>query len=319
MFLGHGCKGARPIAGLHWGWLFIAAGAHAAGIYALTHSDIGQRLTNGTALTTGADDGPIRVSLLTAPQRPVEAPAATGQSAVEAIQATHPGTPPESVERSPSAAVEPVSRSLPAPVTQPEPRKPAAAISPPPITPVKEPPPVVRPHAPREVASSAAQPEPIARSALADNTAASVPPTAPLSPPGEVAPPSAAASPSTAAHSTMPAATEPSGGTPGVSSVTNTQSQTSARFDAAHLRNSAPAYPQASRRRGEEGLVILRVRVGINGRASEIQVAESSGHPRLDRAAEDAVARWRFEPARDGDQPVDSWVRVPVAFRLERS
>ncbi len=320
MFFGHGRKSARPIAGLHWGWLFIAAGAHAAGIYALTHSDIGQRVISGSGLNTGADGGAISVGLVAAPHRPIEAPAATGRSTAEAMPTTHPGNTPERVESSPPAPAAPVSRSQPVPVKQPEPPQPTAAISPPPVKPVKEQPPVARPpHTPLEAVSSAAQPKPVVRAAPADNTAAAMPPTAPLSPPGQTAPPPAAASSSTAARGTVPASIAPASRTPGVSSATNTQSLTTARFDAAHLRNSAPAYPQASRRRGEEGLVILRVRVGVNGRASEIQVAQSSGHPRLDRAAEDAVARWRFEPAREGDRAIDSWVRVPVAFRLERS
>jgi protein TonB len=29
------------------------------------------------------------------------------------------------------------------------------------------------------------------------------------------------------------------------------------------------------------------------------------------------VQRWRFMPARRGDAPVESWVDVPIIFRLE--
>ena len=90
-----------------------------------------------------------------------------------------------------------------------------------------------------------------------------------------------------------------------------------ARFDAAYLRNPPPPYPPASRRRGEEGQVILRVHVGRDGLPLHVEVAESSRHPRLDQAALQAVARWRFEPARHGEVAVDSWLRVPVVFRLQ--
>lgn len=91
----------------------------------------------------------------------------------------------------------------------------------------------------------------------------------------------------------------------------------SARFDAAYLQNPSPSYPRMSRRAGEEGTVMLRVRVLADGRPSSIDVAESSGHPRLDEAARETVRNWRFTPARQGDTPIDSWLRVPIAFRLQ--
>lgn len=90
------------------------------------------------------------------------------------------------------------------------------------------------------------------------------------------------------------------------------------RFDAAYLNNPAPAYPSLSRRLGEEGRVLLRVFVGADGRARELQVQTSSGYARLDHAAHDAVARWRFLPARRGDEPVGAWVLVPVSFTLKQ-
>ena len=78
-----------------------------------------------------------------------------------------------------------------------------------------------------------------------------------------------------------------------------------------------PPYPSASRRLGEEGKVILLVRVGVDGRVVGASVDQSSGFPRLDAAAVEAVTRWRFVPARRGDEPVDSSVIVPITFALE--
>jgi protein TonB len=88
-------------------------------------------------------------------------------------------------------------------------------------------------------------------------------------------------------------------------------------FEAAYLRNPAPTYPQMSRRRGEEGTVVLRVFVNAQGGAEKVAVRTSSGHPLLDQAAHDIVHQWRFVPARQGDQPVAAWVLVPIVFRLE--
>lgn len=62
---------------------------------------------------------------------------------------------------------------------------------------------------------------------------------------------------------------------------------------------------------------MLRVRVLHDGRTESIEIAESSGHPRLDDSARETVRNWRFVPARQGDTPVDSWLRVPIVFRLD--
>ena len=74
------------------------------------------------------------------------------------------------------------------------------------------------------------------------------------------------------------------------------------RFDAAYLDNPAPAYPSLARRMGEQGKVLLRVRVNAGGQAEDVQVKTGSGHPRLDEAALSTVKQWRFVPARQGDQ-----------------
>ena len=90
-----------------------------------------------------------------------------------------------------------------------------------------------------------------------------------------------------------------------------------ARFDADYLHNPKPLYPAISRRNGEEGKVLLKVRVSPQGEALNVAISRSSGHDRLDAAALDAVTRWRFVPARRGDEAVESSVIVPVTFALE--
>lgn len=87
-------------------------------------------------------------------------------------------------------------------------------------------------------------------------------------------------------------------------------------FDADYLDNPAPPYPQASRRFGEKGVVLLRVLVSPAGRAERVEIKQSSGFVRLDSAASGAVAGWRFVPARRGEQSVAAWVLVPISFVL---
>lgn len=90
------------------------------------------------------------------------------------------------------------------------------------------------------------------------------------------------------------------------------------RFDAAYLNNPPPDYPTLSRRLGEQGRVVLRVFVTPQGRASEVHIERSSGHARLDRAATEAVGRWRFVPAARDAEPVGAWVLVPISFALKQ-
>jgi protein TonB len=79
-----------------------------------------------------------------------------------------------------------------------------------------------------------------------------------------------------------------------------------------------PAYPESARREGREGNVLLRVLVDGQGRSKQVEINRSSGSDALDRAAAEAIKRWRFYPARQGEHPVESWVRIPIEFRLAR-
>lgn len=88
-------------------------------------------------------------------------------------------------------------------------------------------------------------------------------------------------------------------------------------FSAAYLRNPAPRYPVAARRAGEQGTVTLRVLVTRDGQPARVDIEKPSGSAHLDSAALEAVRAWRFVPARQGTDAIESWVLVPIVFRLE--
>ncbi len=69
-------------------------------------------------------------------------------------------------------------------------------------------------------------------------------------------------------------------------------------------------YPEEAVRRGEQGEVLLRIRIGTGGVPREIRISRSSGAPRLDEAARRGVVRAAPLPSDPG------WVEVPVLFRL---
>ena len=77
-----------------------------------------------------------------------------------------------------------------------------------------------------------------------------------------------------------------------------------------------PDYPKGARQRGEQGDVVLEIRVGADGLVDCVGVVTSSGHPELDEAAVRAAKAARFSPARAGREPVASTARLTLTFRL---
>ncbi|TBR14266.1 energy transducer TonB [Rugosibacter aromaticivorans] len=92
---------------------------------------------------------------------------------------------------------------------------------------------------------------------------------------------------------------------------------TQPRFDADYLDNPKPTYPPLSRRVGEQGRVVLRVRVGADGLANDVQLHISSGFARLDNSALETVQHWKFVPARRGNEAIAATVLIPIVFSLK--
>jgi protein TonB len=67
----------------------------------------------------------------------------------------------------------------------------------------------------------------------------------------------------------------------------------------------------------EQGKVMLRVLVSVDGIAERIELKASSGSARLDQAALVTVRQWKFVPARQGDRILAAWVVVPITFTLD--
>ena len=66
-------------------------------------------------------------------------------------------------------------------------------------------------------------------------------------------------------------------------------------------QRTLPHYPATSRRKGEQGRVVLRVMLDETGRITAVKVKESSGYPRLDEAGVAVIKDWQCNAAtRDG-------------------
>jgi TonB family protein len=74
------------------------------------------------------------------------------------------------------------------------------------------------------------------------------------------------------------------------------------------------AYPPLLRDAGIGGTAQVWFLIDEDGSVVKTQVARSSGHDALDRAALSVAQAMRFHPARNGGDDVMVWVQVPVTF-----
>lgn len=174
---------------------------------------------------------------------------------------------------------------------------------------------IVPPH-PMETRPAPAAPEPVkqavkqtAEPSVAREAMLSAPPQVTLSPAAPVVPVAPEHRLPQPAAQTEPPRTQPA-------PVATSAPVTPPRYDAAYLRNPLPEYPLVAKRRGEVGKVMVLVQVTTDGNPARVTIDKSSGSTALDNAALRAVSRWKFIPGRDGNQPVQAEVIVPVNFTL---
>jgi TonB family protein len=79
-----------------------------------------------------------------------------------------------------------------------------------------------------------------------------------------------------------------------------------------------PIYPVDAIKHREQGTVVLKILVGIDGKPETVQVDQSSGSASLDQAAVKAAKQWQFQPGMKDGKPYSGWTRVPVSFHLRR-
>ena len=76
-----------------------------------------------------------------------------------------------------------------------------------------------------------------------------------------------------------------------------------------------PEFSEEARKNKWQGVVVLRVVIGTDGKAHDIRVQRSLGMG-LDEKAVEAVNQWRFDPGHKDGQPVPVEVSFEVSFRL---
>jgi periplasmic protein TonB len=81
------------------------------------------------------------------------------------------------------------------------------------------------------------------------------------------------------------------------------------------IYNPEPSFSDEARKAKMQGVVVLLLVVGNDGRTYNIRVGQSLGMG-LDEKAIEAVSRWRFKPATLNGQPVATQIAVEVDFHL---
>jgi TonB family protein len=78
-----------------------------------------------------------------------------------------------------------------------------------------------------------------------------------------------------------------------------------------------PVYPASAKDAGIQGVVILEVSIGKDGKVTAAKVLRSI--PQLDQAAIDAVKQWEYTPTLKNGVPVPVSMTVTVSFKLAQS
>lgn len=80
------------------------------------------------------------------------------------------------------------------------------------------------------------------------------------------------------------------------------------------MKKVGPVYPEAARKAGVEGVVILEARTNVQGKIKNVRILRSV--PLLNQAAIDAVRQWVYEPLVIDGQPKEAIFTVTVRFAL---
>ncbi|HSV51176.1 MAG TPA: energy transducer TonB [Burkholderiaceae bacterium] len=87
--------------------------------------------------------------------------------------------------------------------------------------------------------------------------------------------------------------------------------------EAEYLQNPKPTYPALSKRMGEQGKVIVRVQIGVDGTPLKAELKKSSGFDRLDKSALEYVMKCRYVAGKVAGVAQTMWYDAPVNFVLE--
>lgn len=82
------------------------------------------------------------------------------------------------------------------------------------------------------------------------------------------------------------------------------------------VKNSPPRYPTSAMRSSQEGWVEVNFTIGVDGSVGDVKVIDAQPRHVFDRAAIDAVSRWKYQPALQNGSPISSERHQRIEFKL---
>lgn len=274
------------------------------------HGAVIAAIAMGWQLGTGASaEMPMDVVIVMEPAMAEEAPEVQAARAPEIAEQIPDAVPPPPVETAEFQPEEPPVELLqepPPPIDLPEPEQLPPAVTETafvmPAPPPPPPPPVRKP-----VKKETAKPQPPKVQPVQSPPAQEPTQLAALAPAAAPAAETGSPAPATAPQPDKNAAAGPTASFRGLPLVTDPSFREPPR---------KPTYPRRAVDLEQKGTVVVRALVDTSGNPATVEVWTSSGFPLLDRAAQEAVRKWRFRPATLNSRPTEAWVQVAVHFNL---
>ena len=78
-----------------------------------------------------------------------------------------------------------------------------------------------------------------------------------------------------------------------------------------------PAYPSAELRAQRDGVVRIKILIGIDGRVKAAEPVSATSDAFFEVTRRQALSKWRFKPATRGGVPQESWKVMNVRFEIK--
>lgn len=88
------------------------------------------------------------------------------------------------------------------------------------------------------------------------------------------------------------------------------------KINSRYMSAFQPPYPPGKQRLGEEGVVVVRVLVGPDGRVKQVERISADDHAFYAATVQQALKKWRFTPATRDGVPVEGWREMTVRFEM---
>jgi TonB family protein len=110
-------------------------------------------------------------------------------------------------------------------------------------------------------------------------------------------------------------ASEPPAAAPAPVAAANEPGKRRDRYREVKIRTAVqPTYPKSLRKTGQEGSVVVRVVVGLDGRPHRPLVKDAGIVPTMAFPALEALQAWRFAPAERDGQPIEVYYELRIRY-----